>query len=1127
MSGIESANRMSNGPRMRVAGRLRPVLFAMLMTLSGASWAEEAPLESTSPDTAPASASASLSWHRTLAPAIEEARKRQVPILVRVSAEWCGWCRKLDKEIAQPTVQKELAKWVLVELDADDDADVVRKMNIGPIPALRVLNTGGRVTKSHDGFLPADDLIAWLRSRDEAVEPELSDEVAEVAELSQETLPNLVQLLGHRDANVRVAVARRLSGNPGLSGSAVAQAFIRGNLATRLSALEILNGWKAPTAEIDPWQPQTLTAARLSAVEEWAEALDPLASPSAPPSVEPLTPEQLVEARSDIVKLLQADSSEVEAIGARWSHYGNALLPEVREQRLAATTDVARERLDGLRYRLVASDALALKWPGGLARLAATDAQVRRQAASELATVASSGEETLLIELFGHPDPLVRELSLKALQVVGGPRANAELARLLTDPDPNVRAAVLKQLAEKPGSISVKQIADYIAAEQDQDLVVHAIRLLREMKRKDAVECLTHLFDHAAWQVRAEAVEAVGAIVSDRQVQQNSPASLGSNRITTAVIADAYVDILGALRDADGFVVSRAVLALKTADLPIAVQPLTKTAEQHPELAKSVADALMSGSTIRESATPVLKAWLTHKDAALRVAAIGELGHYSELDGASQIIPRLSDDNELVRIAAVEELQRIFEKSRPTLPEADRTIDEPQPVAESFLAKAFQGLGGLFGKAPDKKTKPDTSAEAADHHPQEAWLIAFRAGRDRPQWMDLAKEPLRTMLNSASAEERLGGGVALLALGDDEPALQALHRITAEEPHLLTMVAKSLRWLPWEQRAAFFTLLRIQATDPHALADLCWELVELPDTRASTLLWEVLAGEQVTAELASYVYAGLLKNHGMDRARYDNFREPLKPVGFNTEAVQQLAKSQPVWQRRVALALLLLVDESVASEVANAIVADEQATPGARSDAFCVVLLTGTPQASNLLAVAAILDLESPLRRPALAYLTLGPAGVTSLGHGEFPLQRQGGLQYDNVESKKAALPKELTVEHLQPFLTSPDDETVAQAAYLLAMLGKSEGLDKLTAMWRKARHLANGQQWESLLIEAIAASDNSRYVPVLEDISRTMIDNHPDKVRDLYWTIRAMHGPEILKLRKKIRDEVGMDGLR
>ena len=38
---------------------------------------------------------------------------------------------------------------------------------------------------------------------------------------------------------------------------------------------------------------------------------------------------------------------------------------------------------------------------------------------------------------------------------------------------------------------------------------------------------------------------------------------------------------------------------------------------------------------------------------------------------------------------------------------------------------------------------------------------------------------------------------------------------------------------------------------------------------------------------------------------------------------------------------------------------------------------------------------------------------------------------------------------------------------------------------------------------------------------------NNTSAIRDFYWAIRNMNGPEILALRKRIRDDVGMDNLR
>lgn len=33
--------------------------------------------------------------------------------------------------------------------------------------------------------------------------------------------------------------------------------------------------------------------------------------------------------------------------------------------------------------------------------------------------------------------------------------------------------------------------------------------------------------------------------------------------------------------------------------------------------------------------------------------------------------------------------------------------------------------------------------------------------------------------------------------------------------------------------------------------------------------------------------------------------------------------------------------------------------------------------------------------------------------------------------------------------------------------------------------------------------------------------------IRDFYWTIRVMDGPNVLRLRKQMRDEVGMANLQ
>ena len=150
----------------------------------------------------------------------------------------------------------------------------------------------------------------------------------------------------------------------------------------------------------------------------------------------------------------------------------------------------------------------------------------------------------LVLELFSDPDPIVRELSLRALQAVHGPAAKELLAKLLDDPDANVRAAVLKQLAgKKPPASLVSKVIDFIKKEKDADLIVHGVRVLRRSSSEAATEYLTELLNHPVWQIRAEAAEALGEKLQSGYSMNNK------------IKARAYSGLLQRLDDEDGFVV--------------------------------------------------------------------------------------------------------------------------------------------------------------------------------------------------------------------------------------------------------------------------------------------------------------------------------------------------------------------------------------------------------------------------------------------------------------------------------------------------------------------------------------------------------------------------------------------
>lgn len=636
-------------------------------------------------------------WLKTVEEGQRHALREGKPVLVWVAAAWCPVCKKLAVEIDRPQVKAELARWAVVYIDVDQAEAEAAKLAVAKVPTLRVLKADGHRVASREGDETLDGLEEWLKANyDEAVK--LPDEVlAAAGPPNAGDAAELVRRFDDRSPVVREAAIRRLMHHPGTAGEAVVDVFIEGSLAGRLAALELLQQWKAPIDGLDPWQPESLTPDRVAKLEAWRKesATTVVETPTE------LTAEQRAAAVDEIVRMLKGSDAEAGAIRERLARLGSALLPTVVEQLKAAAADRDRERLAALRYRLVASDSLALRWPGGLVRLAATETAKRKEAAEELASRATADDQSLLRELFSDPDPLVREICLRGLQNIGA-EAQGALVELLSDPEPNVRAAVLKQLEEKPIKGMVGKIAEYVKTEKDADLVVHAARFLQQADEPPAVRSLIGLLKHESWQVRAEAAGALGGRSRNHTWVGGDSNELNEDE---KLQADAYVALIELLDDSDNYVVSKAVEGLSQADMVVAVEPLVKAAQSHPELAKNIIEILAAGQKMREKALPHLRDFARHENPAIRAAALRGLAQSGALDDEElqeAVAGGLSDGDSDVRTAAAEALFKIFEKGRLAAesgtPNRRRARLSPVPTATPFEAEPLlQPPTSFFG----------------------------------------------------------------------------------------------------------------------------------------------------------------------------------------------------------------------------------------------------------------------------------------------------------------------------------------------------------------------------------------------------------------------------------------------
>jgi len=121
-------------------------------------------------------ANAGLSWLDWDA-GLQQARQRQRPVLVDVYTQWCGWCKRMDRDVySRDDVREYLSqKFVTVKLDAEapDEARYAGKaytsrtlaayFRITGYPTTLFLKSDGTHLVSVPGYVDGEKFLLLLR----------------------------------------------------------------------------------------------------------------------------------------------------------------------------------------------------------------------------------------------------------------------------------------------------------------------------------------------------------------------------------------------------------------------------------------------------------------------------------------------------------------------------------------------------------------------------------------------------------------------------------------------------------------------------------------------------------------------------------------------------------------------------------------------------------------------------------------------------------------------------------------------------------------------------------------------------------------------------------------------------
>ena len=459
------------------------------------------------------------------------------------------------------------------------------------------------------------------------------------------------------------------------------------------------------------------------------------------------------------------------------------------------------------------------------------------------------------------------------------------------------------------------------------------------------------------------------------------------------------------------------------------------------------------------------------------------------------------------------------------------------PTLLANLATAFANvLGGgdaqpaaaakpAAASKPAEEKKPASPAEATADQPRdpyETWLKSYQG----PPWAAALRAPLEKMLAAKSADERLAATMALVPLGRAQAVLPQLYEMAQSGEKNYETVTAALPWLVWKERQAAFLRLRKIASRRDDFWQLIYALQKVRDHRHCDLLWDLLADPKAASSHAGQVVQGILEMYQVT-TWYRSFdqmppaeRRMMKELAAY---IKPRAESGNELQRLVALAVLSHCDPEAAVQLAEKLQADAKSGPELRNDAFQAALVMAPAAEGIRRAAATLAGNDRDRRKLALRCLVHGSQALSEL-RGSISLQVVNSESYSRT-SGQPIVPKPpagLKPSQVLPLLDDDEPAVAAEAGYLLALFGDPRGLPPLLRYYRGEGK--NDEHAQRLVYRAVAVLDDSNQIPALKKMYAGM--DHSD-VSEFYWTIRIMTGPEILKFRKQIRDEVGMQRLQ
>lgn len=104
---------------------------------------------------------------QSTASSLEEAvlmsTQQSKPIFVLFSADWCKWCKTLQKDTLQTaSVQNEMKKFIYFYVDVDLSPEIAQQLGAKSLPTYGLMDRNLNFIKKTSGFKNESDFLDWI-----------------------------------------------------------------------------------------------------------------------------------------------------------------------------------------------------------------------------------------------------------------------------------------------------------------------------------------------------------------------------------------------------------------------------------------------------------------------------------------------------------------------------------------------------------------------------------------------------------------------------------------------------------------------------------------------------------------------------------------------------------------------------------------------------------------------------------------------------------------------------------------------------------------------------------------------------------------------------------------------------